>query len=425
MSTGPPEPLVFGGDYQQARPHIQRSTLGKEEAEQAYELLRTTLGNAHDLTEARVRALVRSATVERVSKYATIAEEGMPATTLCWVLDGECVTTSFGSEGRMPPAAAASRGVGPGSLPLERLGPGAYFGEGVLLNAVYVRSVRTSSSRCTVLRWDAAQLKAAGIVPDILKQSLVFRLARDIPKLTAFQAISKLVPMLPYLHVEHFPLNAGLFKLGDAPDKLYIVASGEVELYKEVEVQGTTKRVVIMHISDRSERPWFGELSLWLGTTRALSARVTEPFTALTVHRRDFSAFLLSSPDLRSMFSTLVGAFHKLDQIKAEKERHEQSNARRNQRPVNGSSGTALPDDRAKPKGAPDANQCLSPGKKGDSGGETEAAPSADQDHRPATVAEWMKALYARPAGDEQWIGAMVKGGVGTARPGAVGPARP
>ena len=89
--------------------------------------------------------------------------------------------------------------------------------------------------------------------------------------------------------VEH---RAGeyLFRVGDPGDALYIVRSGEVEIFVQ---NDTGERIVLAH---NHAGDMTGELSLLDGGPRTASALATEDVEALRLDRDDLNQFLLMCP---------------------------------------------------------------------------------------------------------------------------------
>src|SRR5262249_47144683 len=80
---------------------------------------------------------------------------------------------------------------------------------------------------------------------------------------------------------------------GDRP-AFFGVLAGELEAVKAF---GSTERTVPYRPGD-----YFGELSLWLGSTVLASLRAREPSRVLRLDAADFHALLLRDPDLQADF---------------------------------------------------------------------------------------------------------------------------
>ena len=89
-----------------------------------------------------------------------------------------------------------------------------------------------------------------------------------------------------------------IFREGDMASKFYIVSEGAVEIHK-AGGRFSGSRVVSM-ITSTNDRPWFGEVALWLRKPRAGSAiAVSESCRLLSVDEIHFDTFLAHVPDFR------------------------------------------------------------------------------------------------------------------------------
>src|SRR5579872_5821518 len=81
-----------------------------------------------------------------------------------------------------------------------------------------------------------------------------------------------------------------MFQHGDPGDALYVVKSGEVELYFK---NDTGERIVLETVGPGQ---FFGDISLLDGGSRTSSALVTQDLEALLVDRGDLEALLATGP---------------------------------------------------------------------------------------------------------------------------------
>jgi len=89
-----------------------------------------------------------------------------------------------------------------------------------------------------------------------------------------------------------------VFREGDQANKFYVVADGAIEIHK-AGGRFSGSRVVSM-ITQASDRPWLGEVALWLRKPRAGSALVvSETCHLLVVDEINFDQFLSLVPDFR------------------------------------------------------------------------------------------------------------------------------
>jgi uncharacterized membrane protein len=92
------------------------------------------------------------------------------------------------------------------------------------------------------------------------------------------------------LDVARFPAGAMVFNYGDPGDSLYIIRSGEVEVFVK---DDTGERIVL---ETATEGHLFGEISLLDGGPRTASVFATRDLEALRLDRSDLHQFLNSHP---------------------------------------------------------------------------------------------------------------------------------
>ncbi len=92
------------------------------------------------------------------------------------------------------------------------------------------------------------------------------------------------------LDVVQHPAGSLLFQVGDPGNALYIVRSGELEIFVQ---NNTGERIVLAHTRAGEMT---GELSLLDGGPRTASALVTQDLEALRLDRSDLNQFLLMRP---------------------------------------------------------------------------------------------------------------------------------
>jgi cAMP-dependent protein kinase regulator len=91
------------------------------------------------------------------------------------------------------------------------------------------------------------------------------------------------------------PEETLLFKGGDPPNSLYMIKSGEVEIFTKNR-QGKRIRLGILKSGN-----FFGEISLLFNKPRMASAKTTRPSELLELNRENFEACLYQFPKLRSI----------------------------------------------------------------------------------------------------------------------------
>jgi uncharacterized membrane protein len=88
-----------------------------------------------------------------------------------------------------------------------------------------------------------------------------------------------------------FPAGSSIFEAGDPGESMYIVVSGEVDIF----FRNNTGRQVTVETATAGH--FFGELSLLDGEPRSASARATKDVEALVVDRGDLDDFLRTRPE--------------------------------------------------------------------------------------------------------------------------------
>ena len=92
------------------------------------------------------------------------------------------------------------------------------------------------------------------------------------------------------IEVEEMVAGTTLFKRGDPGDTIYIVASGEVEIY----VEDTTGGRIVFETAKTGD--FFGELSLLDGDPRSASARATADTRVMCIDREDLLLLFTRRP---------------------------------------------------------------------------------------------------------------------------------
>ena len=88
---------------------------------------------------------------------------------------------------------------------------------------------------------------------------------------------------------EHFEAGQIVFEQGDAPDRLFIIQKGEVEVLRDGE-----------RIATIGESESFGEMGLLTNSPRNATIRTTKPTDLVAITKGDVSQLLNNFPELRS-----------------------------------------------------------------------------------------------------------------------------
>ena len=92
------------------------------------------------------------------------------------------------------------------------------------------------------------------------------------------------------LEVERFPADTSIFQIGDPGDAVYIISSGEVEIF----FRNDTGEQITLERSCKGD--FFGEISFLDGGCRSASVRATTETEVLRLDRDDLAKFLESRP---------------------------------------------------------------------------------------------------------------------------------
>jgi CRP/FNR family cyclic AMP-dependent transcriptional regulator len=92
------------------------------------------------------------------------------------------------------------------------------------------------------------------------------------------------------LEVERFPADTSIFQIGDPGDAVYIISSGEVEIF----FRNDTGEQITLERSSKGD--FFGEISFLDGGYRSASVRATTETEVLRLDRDDLAKFLESRP---------------------------------------------------------------------------------------------------------------------------------
>lgn len=109
------------------------------------------------------------------------------------------------------------------------------------------------------------------------------------------------------------PKGTVMFHVGDPGDSLYVIGSGEVEIF----FKNNTGEQVVLEVARSGD--FFGELSLLDPGPRSASVRVTEDATMVRVSRERLEAFIVAHPQVAMLFLAAMG---KRMRVSAEQLRH-------------------------------------------------------------------------------------------------------
>jgi CRP/FNR family transcriptional regulator, cyclic AMP receptor protein len=103
------------------------------------------------------------------------------------------------------------------------------------------------------------------------------------------------------LEVERFASEASIFQIGDPGDAVYIISSGEVEIF----FRNDTGEQIILERSGKGD--FFGEISFLDGGSRSASVRATADTEVLRLDREELAKFLESRPQAAMLLVAAMG----------------------------------------------------------------------------------------------------------------------
>lgn len=243
------------------------------------------------LTDAEVAAVVGLGRIKAFPRYACLTREGTLGASAVFLLAGQLLSVS-------------AKG-GPATL-----SPGASIDERCLIADGAREASVSALTACRVLILDReaidpkerfrrppvmSALEATPAYGELLRV-VVGATLEALPFFSALVA-SRRAALAALMGVAYYPAGSVVFREGDQGTKFYIVSEGAVEIHKAAG-KYTGSRIVSL-VTPRNDRPWFGEVAMWLRKPRAGSALVVEDARLLVVDEVHFDDFLSMVPDFR------------------------------------------------------------------------------------------------------------------------------
>jgi ATP-binding cassette subfamily B protein len=128
----------------------------------------------------------------------------------------------------------------------------------------------------------------------------------DAQRLKAFPILEsldeeKLADLAPFFATETFQPGREIVRQNDPGDKFYIIARGQVEVWRTEEQSGNTKRVAVLQDGD-----FFGEITLITGFPRTATVRTSTVCTCISLERGQFNRMMDRFPALRRQLSEVA-----------------------------------------------------------------------------------------------------------------------
>ncbi len=128
----------------------------------------------------------------------------------------------------------------------------------------------------------------------------------DAERLKAFPILDSLdddalAELAPFFATETFPPRREIVRQNDPGDKFYIIARGQVEVWRTEEKSGATKKVAVLQDGD-----FFGEITLLTGFPRTATVRTLTSCTCISLERGHFNRLLAKFPELQRKMSEVA-----------------------------------------------------------------------------------------------------------------------
>lgn len=239
-----------------------------------------------DLQEDELHSLFGRVQLRTFPKGTFLCREGDPGESLLVICQGGAEILKQHPDGQ--------------EVWVRNLGEGDCFGEfGFFLDRKRHASVK-SLTDCEVLEISKAELeemiKKYPRVKEVLEEFFekrVLDLLLALSPLFAPLSAHEREEVLKRFHRLSIPEETSVFKGGDSPGALYIIKSGEVEVF----TQDRRGRQVVL--GKLGSGHLFGEIGVLLNTPRMAFARTTLPSELLELSRQDFDDLLRRFPHLQ------------------------------------------------------------------------------------------------------------------------------
>ncbi len=241
-----------------------------------------------DLKEEELRSLLGRVQFRTYPEGALLCREGEPGDSLVVIVRGEVSVYKQGPKGN--------------EVWIQNLGEGESFGEfGFFLDRKRHATVKSigESETLEITRNELQEIiKKYPRVNEVLEalfKKRVLDILLALSPLFAPLSVQEREEVLKRFHLHHFPADTFIFRRGEPPNSLYLIKSGEVEIFGE-NLQG--KQVVLGRLRSGN---LFGEIGVLLNTPRIGSARATQPSEILELYKKDFDELIQKFPNLQAI----------------------------------------------------------------------------------------------------------------------------
>ncbi|MCX8118817.1 MAG: cyclic nucleotide-binding domain-containing protein [Desulfobacterota bacterium] len=241
-----------------------------------------------DLNEEELRSLSERVCFKTFPKGAYLFREGDPGDSLILLNRGEVEVYKKDRRGE--------------ERPIRHLREGDCFGEfGFFLDRRRHGSVKALTD-CETVEVSRDHLEALlerhprikEILEDLFKRRVMDNLIALSPLFAPLSAPER-ADLLNRFQVKNVPGDTLIFQGGDPPHSLYLIKSGEVEIFTQTRYG---KRAVLARLGSGQ---FFGEIGVLLDKPRMAFARTTRPTELLELSKRDFEDLLRRHPPLQAI----------------------------------------------------------------------------------------------------------------------------
>ena len=239
-----------------------------------------------DLNEEELKVLLQGARVKTFSRDAFICREGEAGDSLFVILRGETEIWKKTLKDR--------------EVRIRNLKEGDFLGEFGFFTDQKRHATVKALTECEVLELSKEELEQMIGVHPRMKEILEKFFRQRV--LDTFFVLSPLFsPLSPgereevlkRFRLKRVPGEKFVFRQNDPPDSLYLIKSGEVELYAE-DKAGQKVQVALVRSGN-----FFGEAGILFKRGRTTHARATQPTELLELTQEDLDQFLRQFPALR------------------------------------------------------------------------------------------------------------------------------
>jgi len=254
-----------------------------------------------ELNEQELQSLLSHIQSQTFPEGSLVCREGEGGDSLFVISRGEVSITKQMPEGR--------------EVRVRNLRDGDFFGEfGFFIDQKRHATVR-AIAECEILEISRNALnKMIEIHPRLNEVLQNFFKERILDNFLALSPIfsslasSERGEFMKRFHLREIPEGTTLFKGGDPPTALYMVRSGEVEIFTQ---NRDGKRVSLAFLESGN---FFGEIGPLFGKPRTANARTTRPTELMEMTKEDLNACLLRFPNLQTKLKEV--SLNRLSQTK-------------------------------------------------------------------------------------------------------------